>query len=46
MRQHALQTVAQAVGLGTIVVHYTDGSVDPESGMKGAAVMTGDEVLS
>ena len=46
MRQHALQAVAQAVGPGTTIVYYTDGSVDPERGPIGAAVVTGDEVLS
>ena len=40
MRQHALQAVTKAVGPGTTLVYYTDGSVHPEW------EVTGDEVVS
>ncbi|XP_050724605.1 uncharacterized protein LOC127002567 [Eriocheir sinensis] len=43
--QHALMVVAQA-NAGSCAVYYTDGSVDPERGATGAAVVTGRETLS
>ncbi|KAG0718417.1 putative RNA-directed DNA polymerase from transposon BS [Chionoecetes opilio] len=45
LRQHALRGIADANVPGS-AVYYTDGSVDPERGTTGAAVVTGQEVLS
>ncbi|KAG0713960.1 putative RNA-directed DNA polymerase from transposon X-element [Chionoecetes opilio] len=45
LRQHALRGIAEANVPGS-AVYYTDGSVDPERGTTGAAVVTGQEVLS
>ena len=45
LRQHALMAMARVTEPDS-VVYYTDGSVDPESGRTGAAVVTGGTAMS